>query len=132
MTAWRTEANSIKQITLSLLVGLRGTASVIPVHVTSLSKNIVLLVSRFQVSEKRERSHNPHKAKDLMLLKRQEQFQRQGASAWPLSALAANTATGKEEKQAAGHTVMATIKNVDRMKTVCKMEQKSKTNSIFN
>lgn len=39
---------------------------------------------------------------------------------------------GKEEKQAAGHIVMATIKNVNRMKTLCKMEQKSKTNSTFN
>lgn len=29
---------------------------------------------------------------------------------------------GKEEKQAAGHIVMATIKNANRMKTVSKME----------
>lgn len=29
---------------------------------------------------------------------------------------------GREEKQAAGHRVMATIKNVNRMKTLCKME----------
>lgn len=27
----------------------------------------------------------------------------------------------KEEKQAVGHIVMATIKNVNRMKTLCKM-----------